>query len=193
MKLFVYGTLKRGGVLHQHLNGCEYYGVDKISGFSMYQLGWFPAVKNTEDENETIYGEVYEIDKKVLKQIDRIEGKGVLYERNKCKTRHGDCFIYVYKNEEKSLKTWNYPKVPHGFFEIPNKKWKISIGDDLYKGDSSKVVFDMRFFDTSAGRCDTNKQYMRLYKERTWDLDINTSVESVFLTDLMIQCNLEEI
>ena len=87
----------------------------------------------------------------------------------------------------------NYPKFPKGFFEIPNKKWKISIGDDLYKGDSSKVVFDMRFFDTSAGRCDTNKQYMRLYKERTWDLDINTSLESVFLTDLMIQCNLEEI
>lgn len=192
MKVFVYGTLKRGGVLHSNIKHCKYLGVDKIHNFAMFKLGWFPAVVPTIDARECVYGEIYEVDKTVLDKLDAIEGKGVLYNRTTVDTKYGDAMMYVY-SKDNNMKTWDYPKVPYGYFVIENKKWNLVIGDDKYKGDASKVVFDMRFFDTSAGRCDTNKQYMNLYKERTWDLDINTSVEDVFLTDLIIQCNLEEI
>lgn len=192
MKVFVYGTLKRGGVLHNNLKRCKYLGVDKIPNFTMFKMGWFPAVIPTKDSRENVYGEVYEINQSVLNQLDAIEGKGVLYNRTKVVTKFGDAMIYVY-SKENNTRTWNYPKVPHGYFIIENKNWNVLIGDDKYKGDASKIVFDMRFFDTSAGRCETNKQYMNLYKERTFDLDINTSSESIFLTDLLIQCNLREV
>ena len=192
MKVFVYGTLKRGGVLHNSLKDCKYLGVDKIENFTMFELGWYPAVVPTLDSRESIYGEVYEIDDKILSELDAIEGKGTLYDRVKINTRFGVAMMYVYakKNE---IRTFNFPKVPYGFFKVSDKKWEILVGDDRYNGDASKVVFDMRFFDTSAGRCDTNKQYMELFAKRADGLDINTSFEDIFLTDALIQTNFVEV
>ena len=207
MKIFVYGTLKRDGALHKLVKDAKYLGVDKLQGYMMFELGWFPGVIKTDDLRSSIYGEVYEINDDALFMIDIAEGSEnqsgneSLFNRETCTTRFGDAFIYLYNRSPYKVEVdgkfysindvWNYPKVPHGYWQI-EKKWDVSIGDDVYKGDATKIVFDMRFFDTSAGRCTTNTEYMTLYKLRTNDLDINTSVEDVFLTDLLLQTNLKE-
>jgi|TARA_B100001245_G_C22850191_1_gene408708 gamma-glutamylcyclotransferase (GGCT)/AIG2-like uncharacterized protein YtfP len=189
MNVFVYGTLKRGGALHNNIKKEKYLGLEKLSGFQMYEMGWFPAVKKA-DEDSFIYGEVYSVSKECLKVLDEIEGKGVLYEREKVDTKFGKANLYVYSDE---IDLANYPLVAYGYFTIFAKHWCIRLSDRKYEGDASKIVFDMRFFDTSAGRCDTNREYMRLCKYRTFDLDINTSVEDVFLTDLVLHNKIEEM
>lgn len=198
MKVFVYGTLKRGGVLHNNLTAFDskYLGVDKINGYKMYEMGWFPAVKKVDDPRQFIYGEVYEIEFATFNKLDMVEGD--LFRKELCNTAYGQAYIYILNenysyDKNNMVELNNYTLIHNGFFPIEGKKWNLKIGDDEYKGDASKIVFDMRFFDTSAGRCETNKQYMNLYKERTFDLDINTSSESIFLTDLLIQCNLREV
>ena len=193
MKIFVYGTLKKGGVLHSNLDGCTYHGIDRVPNFTMFKVGWFPAIKPTEDARECVYGEVYEINKSTLSKLDEIEGKGVLYERSTVNTRFGKCIIYVFSDNNDTVQLWDYPKIPYGFFPIENKYWEVKIGDDYYDGDASRIVFDLRFFDTSAGRCSTNSQYMKLYSERANDNYINTKNEDVFLSDLIIDYNIEEL
>lgn len=85
MKLFVYGTLKKGGALH---TGVETSIVeDSIQG-KMYSLGAFPAVRL--DREGTVYGEIHEIDDRFLEVYDRIEGEGRLYRRLNVTTNSGE-------------------------------------------------------------------------------------------------------
>ena len=95
MKLFVYGTLKKGGDLHTKVESSIVE--DTISG-KMYTLGAFPAVRL--DQEGIVSGEIHEIDEKYLEYYDRVEGEGSLYRRVPITTLGGvEAQVYEFMQE----------------------------------------------------------------------------------------------
>jgi gamma-glutamylcyclotransferase (GGCT)/AIG2-like uncharacterized protein YtfP len=78
IKVFVYGTLKKGYRNHRLLEGSNYIGEGKISGYDLYDLGSFPGIIRGKGE---VVGEIYEIDQETLKRVDMLESEGQLYSR----------------------------------------------------------------------------------------------------------------
>ena len=74
MKVFVYGTLRKGFGNHSLLYNANFVGKATIKA-AMYSMGYVPYVSlQTYEENDLVHGEVYEIDKDTLKRLDRLEG-----------------------------------------------------------------------------------------------------------------------
>lgn len=95
-KVFVYGTLKKGGRL-----SLEDYGEEhaKLLGnavtrpqYTMWSLQHFPAV--TFGGNTKISGEVWEVSDKVFAELDIIEGYPSFYDRKVIQTSLGKAWMY---------------------------------------------------------------------------------------------------
>ena len=94
MRLFVYGTLKRGFRNAFYLNGADYLGeFTTCSDYSMYDFGGYPAVSLEGDS--PIAGEVYGINPDILAVIDRLEWYPDLYQRVTISTAYGEAWMYV--------------------------------------------------------------------------------------------------
>lgn len=82
-RIFVYGTLKRRHGNHGVLGNASYLGeaVTVAKNFTMFD-GGFPFVSDgfSGDHNGSIVGELYETsDKRILDNLDRLEGVPYLY------------------------------------------------------------------------------------------------------------------
>ena len=88
MKIFVYGTLKRGhGNFEYFLKGKSKFLGEGFTNdkFHMRQVG-FPVVLPVGDPMKRVSGEVFEIDVgPVLAGLDRLEGNGSMYQREERK------------------------------------------------------------------------------------------------------------
>lgn len=93
MRLFVYGTLKKGFNNHHFLQDATYIEEATIKG-TLLNLGWFPGYI-PEGEGE-VHGEVYEINDEILKRIDHLEGHPDFYTRKDV----GDFSIYYYNKQD---------------------------------------------------------------------------------------------
>ena len=116
MKVFVYGSLKRGFHNHGLIRNCKFLGDGRVDGATMYRMGHnsFPCIKL--DTDDYIFGEIYEIDSEILYHLDRLEGytgtkgKHNLYNRevvrvqNLTTTEVCDCYIYEWAKDV--LDTW---------------------------------------------------------------------------------------
>lgn len=93
-KVFVYGTLKKGGHNHRVMEqaGGAFIKHHTITGYKKIQPKElsFPYVIKTGDENDYVEGEVYEVDN--IKPIDWLEGYPSLYGKEEIEPR---TFIYV--------------------------------------------------------------------------------------------------
>ena len=80
IKVFVYGTLRRGELRNRVLQSSEFLGDTKTAPiFTMLHLGAYPGVIK---RGETpIIGELYSIDESTLRDLDRIEGHPTFYKR----------------------------------------------------------------------------------------------------------------
>lgn len=79
-RVFVYGTLMKGRYNHdRYLRGQKYLGRAVLHGYAMYSLGSYPGI--VPEEGEKVLGEVYEVDEKTLRRLDRLEDNGRLYTR----------------------------------------------------------------------------------------------------------------
>jgi gamma-glutamylaminecyclotransferase len=97
MKIFVYGTLKKGFGNHRLIKEARFLGESFIKG-TMYSMGAFPGVVLKGDNN--IKGEVYEVDEGQLFSMDRLEGHPNFYRRTPIKTVDGeDVETYVINSE----------------------------------------------------------------------------------------------
>ena len=95
-KIFVYGTLKRGFMLHDALSDSKFLGEAETAdeAYAMYD-GGCPTVSRTEYDPGVIYGEVFEVTDAVLARLDRIEGHPHLYCREQVEIKdHGLCWLY---------------------------------------------------------------------------------------------------
>lgn len=92
IRVFVYGTLKRGGANNVLLrkSGSKCLGFDTVTGaFNMYSMGGFPAVlddilKTGEKVvNRTVHGEVWATTPEGLASLDMLEGNPNFFRRQK--------------------------------------------------------------------------------------------------------------
>jgi gamma-glutamylaminecyclotransferase len=87
MKLFVYGTLKRGFGNNRLLRDAKFLGNARtVQPFVLLDSG-FPVMTPVGAGNMRVSGEVYEIDNidnsKTLARLDALEGEGRMYDRVK--------------------------------------------------------------------------------------------------------------
>jgi gamma-glutamylcyclotransferase (GGCT)/AIG2-like uncharacterized protein YtfP len=192
----VYGTLKKGGSLAHYMSNSRFVRPVKIPGFVMYDFGSFPGIYPNK-YRQNIYGELWEINESVLQNLDACENEGYLYKRDSIKIdKKINAWIYISNYMAIDTQT-KFKECNFGYWLNPGKIWKIMrVNDDrkrILKGTAKKIVFDMRFFDTSAGRCTTNKEYMELVAHRMFTNELNTHLEDVFLTDLILYNKLKEL
>lgn len=101
MKVFVYGTLKRGFCFHHLLEqgGAEYVGAFVTPPkYTMLDLGRYPAV--VLNGRTPIHGEVYEVSKDCFKRLDRLEGYPDFYNRTTLHTHFGKAWMYHLNNPD---------------------------------------------------------------------------------------------
>ena len=78
--VFVYGTLLQGERNHDfYLHESRYSGKAHIIGFDMYDIGYYPGIIPGDG---LIKGELYDISKDTLSDLDYLEGEGSLYVRH---------------------------------------------------------------------------------------------------------------
>ena len=113
--IFVYGTLKKGGRLSSALSGTTYLGEDFLPGYEMFNLGWYPGIREGEGVGR-VEGELYEVDPATLFHLDRIEGHPGLFRRTPVVLESGhDAETYVYQHEGGVL-------IPEGRWEVEERK-----------------------------------------------------------------------
>ncbi|NLE70422.1 MAG: gamma-glutamylcyclotransferase [Clostridiales bacterium] len=78
-RVFVYGSLMSTGSRHAALARAVYLGRARIEGYSLYDLGPYPAAR--QGGHGSIQGELYFVHDLSLQQTDRIEAQGVLFSR----------------------------------------------------------------------------------------------------------------
>ena len=94
MKVFVYGTLKKGYGNSGLLSGAKFLGVDAVEDHLLILPSFFPYAFPW--KSGTIYGEVYEVDEPTLRSLDRLEGYPTHYQRKQVETTNGHKDVYMY-------------------------------------------------------------------------------------------------
>lgn len=81
MLVFTYGTLKRGYHNHSLLEGSRFIGNARTrKTYAMVEAG-FPVLLGPTLWGYPVEGEVYEVDKATMADLDRLEGVGRMYDR----------------------------------------------------------------------------------------------------------------
>lgn len=75
MKVFVYGTLKRGFFNHRRMevNKGKFLGEAVVPGYTMYSLLFYPIIVPTPQSKNTVTGEIYDVDIKAYASIKKME------------------------------------------------------------------------------------------------------------------------
>ena len=74
MRLFVYGTLKRGGSNHGCMTGQRFIGMALTEPrYRLFDLGGYPGMVLNETAGLAIEGEVWEVDEAGLRRLDELE------------------------------------------------------------------------------------------------------------------------
>jgi gamma-glutamylcyclotransferase (GGCT)/AIG2-like uncharacterized protein YtfP len=75
MKIFAYGTLKKGGILHKYMKGAQFLRMKKLIGYVLYLAPdeTYPLLYFTGKKNDIVVGELWKIDKKIRCELDKHE------------------------------------------------------------------------------------------------------------------------
>ncbi len=97
-KIFVYGTLRKGGTAYHLMNGSKLLeeGIT-VTGFKLYDAGEYPFAFYTADPADIIKGDLFEIKDEILLSLDEYEGQ----EYRRKVLQDYDCYIYIL-NEKKA-------------------------------------------------------------------------------------------
>ena len=136
---FVYGTLMAGENNHDcYLRDNTCIGKAEVSGFDMYDVGYYPAII---PGGGVVKGELYEITKADLDQLDYLEGEGSLYIRRcvPAKTAQGDivfAHVYIYNHDTDGLYCIPerlQPYTANWKNRLSNYVWYVSYGSNMLK------------------------------------------------------------
>lgn len=87
MRLFVYGSLKRGGRHHAELSCAVFLGeTETAPGYSLEPLGAYFALVAADGADARVTGELFEVDPAELPRLDAFEGPD--YERREVLLSH---------------------------------------------------------------------------------------------------------
>lgn len=74
-RIFVYGTLKRGGLHHGLMAGQRFISCARtLPRYRLYDLGGFPGMIEDKGTPLAVEGEVWEVDRFGLAVLDQLEG-----------------------------------------------------------------------------------------------------------------------
>jgi gamma-glutamylaminecyclotransferase len=106
MKVFVYGTLKKGFHNHALLENAKFLGWATLEGSHVLLDAGFPVCVPLYTGSSKVIGEVYEVTPAEMKRLDRLEGEGRMYHRVKRKVEEaeGVCNAWVYIGDRKYWK-----------------------------------------------------------------------------------------
>lgn len=110
IKVFVYGTLKRGYNNHRLLAGRALFVGDDVIDGDLFDLGPYPAARRG---NGVIHGEVYMVGPNTLRSLDTLEGHPVYYKREPVRTRMGGHEAWAYFMND----------VPNAAQQLPEGSW----------------------------------------------------------------------
>jgi gamma-glutamylcyclotransferase (GGCT)/AIG2-like uncharacterized protein YtfP len=80
LRLFVYGSLKRGGLHHAELKGAPFLGeAETAPGFGLETLGSYLALIPAPGTDQRVRGELFDVPSDLLPHLDEFEGDA--YER----------------------------------------------------------------------------------------------------------------
>lgn len=89
-RVFVYGTLKKGGSNHRLLAGQSFVGnASTLPGYALFELDGYPGMVEEAGAPGTVTGEIWDVDTEALERLDRLEGtQEGLYERKAVRLAH---------------------------------------------------------------------------------------------------------
>lgn len=86
--VFVYGTLRQGQPNHYHLRGQTFLGTARTQAlYHLVSLGPYPAM--VEEGSTVVVGELYQVDRRGLAGLDRLEGHPDFYRRQTIELEDG--------------------------------------------------------------------------------------------------------
>jgi gamma-glutamylcyclotransferase (GGCT)/AIG2-like uncharacterized protein YtfP len=96
IKLFVYGTLKRGQIRNRCLKDSKFLReVVTKPEYHLLNLGQFPGIVRVEKDGRSIVGELYEITVELRPYLDSIEGSPTLFNLEEINIE-GETDVYAY-------------------------------------------------------------------------------------------------
>ena len=110
--IIVYGSLRKGGFNYRpwlESKGAMFLGKGKIKGFSLYDLGSFPAVIKGDGE---VVGELYEVSEEMFDKIDWME-KSAGYKKQEITVNGIKCALWFFTKKTLSFYK-KAKKVEHG-------------------------------------------------------------------------------
>lgn len=112
-RVFVYGTLRRGGSNAWRMEGATFMDAATTRGH-LYRVDWYPGAIFDETAASTILGELYIIPPEPLRQLDAFEGQE--YERIK---------IMVTTSSQQTYEAWAWQYLPptEHLSKIPSGDW----------------------------------------------------------------------
>lgn len=145
--LFVYGTLMKGNRQGQtYLDIEEFKGESILSGYSLYDLGYYPGI--VKDIDGRVKGELYLVSKNKLAEIDVYEAEGTLYKRELVKiySENGgpvEAFVYVYNQSVINWRKVDFNSQPwfKGINQVnKNYVWYACYGSNINKKRFMKYI-----------------------------------------------------
>ena len=99
-RVFVYGSLKRGGQLHKYLKGYKRVEANaQANGYALLDLGSFPGMVFCDSKEHSVLGEIYSVPTSVLSTLDYVENtRSGLYTR--MWDEQLDAWVYIYKSNK---------------------------------------------------------------------------------------------
>lgn len=148
IRIFVYGTLMKGEGAHHLLSSAKCLGTYCLSNYALYDLGSFPGIRPYRDYQ--ILGEVYEVSRETLEQLDRYESEGSLYDRKRVS-------VY-YDDETLEVDTYVYHSYING--TAFSGKWNQKASDPVWYACYGSSLDAERFACyIEGGTCKANGRY----------------------------------
>ncbi|MFO0842543.1 MAG: gamma-glutamylcyclotransferase family protein [Gemmataceae bacterium] len=116
-RLFVYGTLKRGGCRHAALASQRCLGEAKTTaGYALHNLGDYPGLVTCPEGGQVVHGELYEVDHGLVDWLDATEGSPDWFKLGPVEVVgvSGAVWAYFYQGEP-----GDRPRVASGRWENP--------------------------------------------------------------------------
>ncbi len=96
-RLFVYGTLMRGGRYHHVLDGQRLRGPARtLPRYALLDLGAYPGLVERPEDGRVVAGEVYEVAAGLLPRLDEIEGVPELFRLGPVVLEGVEGLVYAY-------------------------------------------------------------------------------------------------
>lgn len=104
MYVAVYGSLRTDSYNYERIQrifpgNFELLKTSMLPGFKMYDLGYYPAIIKTDNEEDLIYVEVMECNKEAFNFIEAMEYDAG-YSKIKVNVDGYDCYIFIMKENQ---------------------------------------------------------------------------------------------